>query len=339
MGDWAAAERVAESAGHQAPPAPRALLGSLRLIVAAGRGDPAAGALVDRSRGTWPDDGWNAILAGGAAIDIYGDAQRLDRAEQTYDDVVALVSTLWAVPWFFAQVRLAGVLLGQMGKNIAAVPHADRPALVERARKVSTDALQTIEAREVSSRPMGPEGVAWHRRLAAELLRLRWLAGIDPPDENELRAAWERSVEAFEVLGHPFEVARSRTRLAAVLRAQGDTAAASAQAALARAIAEELGALPLLAELAMVDPGGTTDGSGSPTQGGSPVDDGAPGLTPREQEVLALVAQGRTNGQIGKQLFISTKTVSVHVSKILAKFGASGRTEAAAIARQRGLLG
>ena len=59
-------------------------------------------------------------------------------------------------------------------------------------------------------------------------------------------------------------------------------------------------------------------------------------LTAREGEILALVAEGRSNGEIGKQLFISAKTVSVHVSNILAKLGASGRTEAAAIARRRG---
>jgi DNA-binding NarL/FixJ family response regulator len=51
-----------------------------------------------------------------------------------------------------------------------------------------------------------------------------------------------------------------------------------------------------------------------------------------------LVAQGRTNGEIGRQLFISTKTVSVHVSNILGKLGAAGRTEAAAIARRDGLI-
>ena len=61
-------------------------------------------------------------------------------------------------------------------------------------------------------------------------------------------------------------------------------------------------------------------------------------LTPREREILALVAEGRSNGEIGKQLFISAKTVSVHVSNILGKLDASGRTEAAAIARRRGLL-
>ena len=66
---------------------------------------------------------------------------------------------------------------------------------------------------------------------------------------------------------------------------------------------------------------------------------GAPSLTDREQEVLALVAQGRSNREIGQVLFISTKTVSVHVSNVLAKLQATGRTEAVAIAQRRGLLG
>ena len=64
----------------------------------------------------------------------------------------------------------------------------------------------------------------------------------------------------------------------------------------------------------------------------------ADGLTSREQQVLDLVAEGLSNGQIAERLYISRKTVSVHVSNILAKLGASGRTEAAAIARRDGLL-
>jgi DNA-binding CsgD family transcriptional regulator len=61
------------------------------------------------------------------------------------------------------------------------------------------------------------------------------------------------------------------------------------------------------------------------------------GLTPREIEVLRLVAAGRSNGEIGTALFISTKTASVHVSNILAKLGVSGRGEAAAVAHRIGL--
>jgi DNA-binding NarL/FixJ family response regulator len=61
-------------------------------------------------------------------------------------------------------------------------------------------------------------------------------------------------------------------------------------------------------------------------------------LTGRELEVLRLVAAGRTNRQIGVELFISEKTASVHVSRILAKLEVSGRAEAAARAAQLGLL-
>jgi DNA-binding NarL/FixJ family response regulator len=61
-------------------------------------------------------------------------------------------------------------------------------------------------------------------------------------------------------------------------------------------------------------------------------------LTAREEEVLALLARGRTNRQLGKELFISEKTVSVHVSNILGKFGAHSRGEAVALARERGLI-
>ena len=62
------------------------------------------------------------------------------------------------------------------------------------------------------------------------------------------------------------------------------------------------------------------------------------GLTGRELEVLRLVADGRSNGQIGRELFISTKTASVHVSNILAKLGVSSRGEAAAVAHRESLL-
>ena len=86
--------------------------------------------------------------------------------------------------------------------------------------------------------------------------------------------------------------------------------------AAAREVAARLGALPLIAELDALVPAGTDLGSGE-------------ALTGREAQVLDLVARGLTNGQIGLRLHISTKTVSVHVSRVLARLGAAGRTEAA----------
>ena len=61
------------------------------------------------------------------------------------------------------------------------------------------------------------------------------------------------------------------------------------------------------------------------------------GLTKREYEVLGVLAAGRTNRQIANELFISEKTVSIHVSRILATLGVASRGEAAALARQRGV--
>jgi len=61
-------------------------------------------------------------------------------------------------------------------------------------------------------------------------------------------------------------------------------------------------------------------------------------LTVREREVLLPVAEGRSNGEIGRQLFISGKIVSVHVANVLAKLQAASRTESVPVARRRGLL-
>ena len=64
----------------------------------------------------------------------------------------------------------------------------------------------------------------------------------------------------------------------------------------------------------------------------------AAGLSPRELDVLRLLAAGKSNPEIAEALFIGRGTVRTHVSNILAKLGASTRTEAAIIARDRGLL-
>ncbi len=74
------------------------------------------------------------------------------------------------------------------------------------------------------------------------------------------------------------------------------------------------------------------DGSAQPAAPADPF-----GLTEREREVLALVAEGYTNRRIASELFISESTAGVHVSHILGKLGVETRTEAAAIAVRLGL--
>jgi DNA-binding CsgD family transcriptional regulator len=231
---------------------------------------------------------------------------------------------------FLAGIRLAAVLLGQQANHVAEVNGSDRRHLVDHGEDLLMAAEETAARAEKRRRKMGPEGRAWLARVRAEHLRLRWLSGVDTPEETDLVDAWTKAVTEFEQFGHVFELARSRTRLAAVLRATGRTAEAREQADAARATARRLGAEPLLRELRAL---GAAPGT-RPAEGSRHGE----ALTPRELEILALVAQGRTNSEIARQLFISAKTVSVHVSNILAKLGAAGRTEAAALARQRHLL-
>ncbi|TKJ20209.1 LuxR family transcriptional regulator [Blastococcus sp. CCUG 61487] len=168
----------------------------------------------------------------------------------------------------------------------------------------------------------GVEGKAWHARVLAEDARLR---GEPAPE------LWRACVEAFG-FGHVYEQARSRWRLAEALLATGDRSGAQQEARAAHEVAVRLGAAPLRDAVEALVRRGRLD------VGGVRATEVAAVLTPREAEVLALLAQGRTNRQIGAELYISEKTASVHVSNILAKFGANGRTEAVAIAAQRGLL-
>ncbi|MDQ1717130.1 MAG: hypothetical protein QOE89_1083, partial [Pseudonocardiales bacterium] len=113
-----------------------------------------------------------------------------------------------------------------------------------------------------------------------------------------------------------------------VLKACGRSAEAATAVAQASEWARRLQANPLLNELRSLgpvdEPARRASGSGGPLAS----------LTSRENDVLALLVEGGTNRQIARQLYISDKTVSVHVSSILAKLGAGSRTEAAAVARR-----
>jgi DNA-binding NarL/FixJ family response regulator len=81
-----------------------------------------------------------------------------------------------------------------------------------------------------------------------------------------------------------------------------------------------------------------TRGNGAHKEVERPAENGASDLTPRELEVLQLVAQGMSSAQIAHELVISPRTVGTHIQHILAKLGVSNRTEAASYAYRHGLI-
>jgi DNA-binding CsgD family transcriptional regulator len=221
---------------------------------------------------------------------------------------------------------------------LATVRHDDDT--VADARLVAEELLRwargTLEGSEVT----------WKRALLAsceaEAARAR---GEGDPE------GWLAAVAAWEEAGYPYHLAVARWRAAeALLARRGDRNRAGELLRQGHATAVAIGAEPLRRELerlarlgrvelrreaAAAERDGAPDG---PTP--APVPAGAElGLTARELEVLALVAEGRSNRQVADALFISVKTASVHVSNILAKLGVANRGEAAAVAHRLRLTG
>jgi DNA-binding CsgD family transcriptional regulator len=143
---------------------------------------------------------------------------------------------------------------------------------------------------------------------------------------------WREAVERFDALPCPYRAGRARLRHAEALLAAGaDREEAGEPLRAAATTARSIGALGLLREVEALASRARID------VGEAPPDDAA-GLTPREREVLLHLAAGRTNRQIAEALYISPRTAGVHVSRILAKLGASTRGEAAAAGRLAGVI-
>jgi ATP/maltotriose-dependent transcriptional regulator MalT len=137
------------------------------------------------------------------------------------------------------------------------------------------------------------------------------LAEGDPAAQVTLQEA----VEAWRGLSVPYEEATARTLLGQALRATGDSAGATASFDAAARLFDQIGA--------RLDARDVLGGSKPALPAG---------LTEREVEVLRLVAGGLTNNEIAKELFLSAKTVSRHLSNIFTKIGVSSRASATAFA-------
>ncbi|MFG2059559.1 AAA family ATPase [Micromonospora sp. NPDC048930] len=142
-------------------------------------------------------------------------------------------------------------------------------------------------------------------------------------------AAWRTAVESWRTAGQPYPLGRALLGLAEAAATAGERDTVAAAVREAGEIATRLGATPLGEQVATLARRVGLRGGGRP---------GPDLLTSREQEVLRLVAEGHSNSRIAERLFISPKTASVHVSRIIAKLDVSNRVEAAAVAYRLGLL-
>jgi len=262
---------------------------------------------------TWagrPEDARGTVAAGLVLLD------EVDEAD--------LVAEL-CLAGLAAEAALAGRAAARRDEKARAQASRIAMSLLERARAAA-----------------GADGVAVTAAVRAQLLtaEAEWTRAAAPSDPGR----WAEAAGAWDDLGCPWPAAYARWRLAeALLETGAPHQQAAAQLQQARATARGLGAAPLLAEVELLARRARIALAPEPVADGDATQPAAPrdelGLTPREREVVALVAEGRTNRQIADTLFISEKTASVHVSNILAKLGVANRAEAAATAHRRGLTG
>src|SRR5450755_4603493 len=338
-GEWDHAEQLADGFAVRVATIPEALLSAMALFI-----DVARGRQVAAERRVWLEPLWSAdrfcaYIARGllaeqalwqgdtdtalveAEAAIRADAEEYDLYGYGPSVIRLAVVGLSARADCARQARAAGD-----EERAGAEVEAAR-ALLEVARDGAAFAFRPHFA-------LGPEGRGWLARGEAEFRRAR---GENDP------AAWHAVLREFGPY-YLYEVARTRWRLAEALAEAGDRPGAEEQWRQAVRTAGQLRAAPLRAaldDLARRARLGGTGGSGGHHQAPPGPPAGGPAanlaaLTAREREVLRLIAEGRSNREIGAALFISAKTASVHVSNIMGKLGVASRTEAAAVAHRDG---
>ena len=217
------------------------------------------------------------------------------------------------------------------GADLASLPGAARPGNIPVGWEPAAAALAG-RARAITAEHGDEQAVvaAFGALAAAEDARR---GGSDS------RAMWRAVADAWQLLGQPYREAYARLREAgAAVRAGRREQAARALAA-CEDLAARLPSPPLLGlagELArrarLAGPGARARPPAAPSAARARYD-----LTDREVDVLALLVQGDSNRQIARALFISERTVAVHVSRILDKLGVRNRTEAATLGARLGL--
>jgi DNA-binding CsgD family transcriptional regulator len=217
-------------------------------------------------------------------------------------------------------------------------------ARARRDQAAAADAADAADGLATWVERMGGAPFADHRYVAAiPAWRATWdaertrVAGSGDP------GAWDGAAKAWQDLSCPHRAGYAWWRQAQAQLDAGQPAAAAAGALRAAAVAAD-GHAPLLAQVRALAERARIPLQAPAEAAGEPE---APppaqlltrfGLTDRELTVLRLLAAGRTNPEIGAELYISASTASVHVSNILRKLGVSGRVQAAAVAERAGLL-
>lgn len=249
---------------------------------------------------------WSLLLESSAIRELLRDrpAAALDRLDELEERLRGLVRPLAAMPSMTTRVW-ALVELALTGDDDAAsrVPTAIAELEhFEAGRAEGTHYAGLVEfARGLASRLSSPAPEHW--RAAADKATQAWWRALALLGEAEALLAGARREEATDALRRAYELSERLDSKGLRERA----------VALARRGRLEIGAPEL--------------------HGADDL-----GLTPRENEVLALVAEGCTNREIGEHLFIAEKTASVHVSNILAKLDVDNRGAAAAAAHRLGLV-
>jgi DNA-binding CsgD family transcriptional regulator/tetratricopeptide (TPR) repeat protein len=212
------------------------------------------------------------------------------------------------------RAEVVGIGLRNEAERAGPVPGRGGPAADERIARL---------AAELDHLAPGDDDItlaALHRTARNELARVRGAADAE---------GWASAAGLWQANDRPREEAYCLLRQAECHAAARQRDRAAATAAAARAIAERLGAAPVLAEVDALIARTRLSAAPAPRV---PVEDRPYGLTEREHEVLALLGTGATNRQIARRLFISERTVGVHVSRVLHKLQVTNRAQAAAVA-------